>query len=169
MSLSTRWILVVLLCACFALASAKSVQLKNRIIGGHSAVEKQFPYHVSLRHKEKDLHFCGGSIISKQYILSAAHCLMKCTVESIYGTVNLTHAIDDGTRVDFLILIKHHLFKQHSQPDIALLRTLQPIVSSEFVKPIKLPTQEHIEYETLTVAGWGLIEVKFILYFCLKN
>lgn len=46
-----------------------------RVIGGSDAQEGQFPYQVSLR--VRGLHVCGGTIISNDFILTAAHCVEK--------------------------------------------------------------------------------------------
>lgn len=52
-----------------------------RIMGGHKAYVGQFPWVVLIRYKSKDeeakLTFaCGGSLISKKHILTAAHCVI---------------------------------------------------------------------------------------------
>ena len=50
------------------------------IVGGHKASEGQFPYMVSfqLLKEGKDwpshTHFCGGAIIDRRNVLTAAHC-----------------------------------------------------------------------------------------------
>lgn len=49
--------------------------LDPHIVGGTDAVAGEHPYMVSLRLKNS--HFCGGSIVAKRYILTAAHCLMQ--------------------------------------------------------------------------------------------
>lgn len=49
--------------------------LTNRIVGGNEAVPGQFPYQISLR--KDDAHICGGSIITADWILTAAHCVVK--------------------------------------------------------------------------------------------
>merc|ERR1711997_1162645 len=43
----------------------------ERIVGGVEASPHQFPWQVGLFF---DGYFCGGSIISEEYILTAAHC-----------------------------------------------------------------------------------------------
>jgi len=43
----------------------------NKIVGGQEATPHQFPWQVGLFF---DGYFCGGSIISEKYILTAAHC-----------------------------------------------------------------------------------------------
>lgn len=46
-----------------------------RIIDGELADIKEFPFQVSIIYK--NLHHCGGSIISKWHILTAAHCAVR--------------------------------------------------------------------------------------------
>ena len=59
--------------------------LKTRITNGDTAKEGEFPYLVALQLKPKDFDvsvpFCGGSIINKQWILTAAHCAVMVTDE----------------------------------------------------------------------------------------
>ena len=51
----------------------------DRIIGGRTALDGEFPWQVSIRRyssiKSEFVHICGGSIISDQWILKAAHCV----------------------------------------------------------------------------------------------
>ena len=44
-----------------------------RIINGEQAAEGQFPWQVGLN--VNDFWFCGGSIISEEWILTAGHCV----------------------------------------------------------------------------------------------
>ncbi|NXG52324.1 TMPS2 protease, partial [Psilopogon haemacephalus] len=51
----------------------KSANIMNRIVGGSGAVLGQWPWQVSLH--MKGVHVCGGSIITHQWIVTAAHCV----------------------------------------------------------------------------------------------
>ncbi|CAN8009453.1 unnamed protein product [Ixodes pacificus] len=53
-------------------------KLKNRprIVGGRPAEAREFPWIVSIQ-RSPNFHSCGGSIISADVILTAAHCLEK--------------------------------------------------------------------------------------------
>ena len=50
----------------------QSTQEAQRIIGGYEAVEDRYPYAVSLQGPLG--HFCGGSLIARDVVLTAAHC-----------------------------------------------------------------------------------------------
>lgn len=44
----------------------------GKIVGGKDAEIKDFPYQVSVQ--SFNSHICGGSIISRRHVLTAAHC-----------------------------------------------------------------------------------------------
>lgn len=49
--------------------------IDGRIVGGTPTSIKKYPYQVSLQYHSS--HICGGAIISKDYVVTAAHCTDK--------------------------------------------------------------------------------------------
>lgn len=47
----------------------------ERIVGGRNATCDEFPHQVSF--VVNNSYFCGGFIISEQYIMTAAHCAQE--------------------------------------------------------------------------------------------
>jgi len=47
-----------------------------QIVGGVDAPDGLYPYQASLRRSNDKKHFCGGAVISKNHIITAAHCLV---------------------------------------------------------------------------------------------
>jgi secreted trypsin-like serine protease len=45
----------------------------GRIVGGSEAVDGEIPWQVSVQTKS-GFHMCGGSIVSADWIVTAAHC-----------------------------------------------------------------------------------------------
>lgn len=132
-----------------------------RIVGGIEADLSAHPYQVSLRNKAGD-HFCGGSIISKRYILTAAHCVVRLPTLSPgitihVGTANRT---SPGTVYDAEKVIVHEGFDSFLLAhDIALVEVSKDIEYRPLVQPVSLPKTNVEEVGTrCTATGWGRLQ-----------
>lgn len=47
---------------------------ETHIIGGREAARNSHPYMVSLQ--KSGSHLCGGVLVNRQWVLTAAHCLI---------------------------------------------------------------------------------------------
>jgi trypsin len=54
---------------------------ENPIVGGTTASAGDFPYIVSIQ--KSGSHFCGGSLLNANTVLTAAHCAVGQTASSI--------------------------------------------------------------------------------------
>lgn len=163
------------LCAVCALADLNSpnglelaeefgFDLTPRIVGGDDAEEGQFPYQVSLRTKLSKQHFCGGSILSSRFILTAAHCTQGVNgkPEYVYAVVGALRRLSGGVVVKLDTITPHENYDQRKfHNDISLLRTADEIVFSNTIQPIALPAQNLPEEGNAEVllSGWGRTSV----------
>lgn len=80
---------------------------EGRIVGGQTAVPGQFPYIVSIRNLN-NFHFCGGTIISSRFVVSAAHCFESTTTaRNTVIVVGAHHISNDGTKITLDRIVSH--------------------------------------------------------------
>lgn len=114
---------------------------------------------IGYRSSQNDFEYlCGGSLISEQFILSAAHCgfteLKHATLAKL-GSVHRGQNNANTYLAHILERIKHPQYKPKSiDHDIALFKLRRNVVFNSFVRPICLP---HIEEQTNSAiaTGWG--------------
>lgn len=137
------------------------------ILGGNSVdSQTKFPFTVSLREgNTPDTHFCGGSIISKSLILTAAHCTQGRNIKDLRVAVN-AYNFDKESAVSFYSVIR--VFdagfvapSNSSGPfflenDMAILQLKNEIVG-EFQR-VQLSSEFIDGGKTVYAVGWGITE-----------
>ncbi|RZF43066.1 hypothetical protein LSTR_LSTR001244 [Laodelphax striatellus] len=122
--------------------------VSNIIQGQDSTDQKQFPYQAALFLKRKNdkthSSFCGGSLISRKVILTAAHCLEKIVEVAIcLGCMNLKNDQEKGREM-FVVgkssMIIHKQWNSRTlKNDIALIILPREAPLTDVIKPLKLP------------------------------
>ncbi|XP_065295462.1 chymotrypsin-1-like [Dermacentor albipictus] len=105
---------------------------------------------------------CGGSIITKNLILTAAHCLFeKGTFAQKVVVVYKSNLLNNGKAFEAEKMMLHPKFVTNYElvHDVALLKLAVDLEFNRQVKPVCLPTAKmDLAGKTLVVAGWGATE-----------
>ncbi|XP_041851746.1 transmembrane protease serine 4a isoform X2 [Melanotaenia boesemani] len=131
-----------------------------RIVGGTSALIKDWPWQVSLQ--QGGQHTCGGSLVSPRWVVTAAHCFAGTKKElSRWKVVSGQTYMSTlgGSYVDKIILNGNYN-PELNDYDIALMRLSSPITVGENRKPVCLPPNMFgIDAgASMVVTGWGYLE-----------
>ncbi|XP_048193219.1 LOW QUALITY PROTEIN: transmembrane protease serine 2-like [Perognathus longimembris pacificus] len=137
-----------------------SASRQGRIVGGWSASLEQWPWQVSLH--VQGVHVCGGSIITPEWIVTAAHCVEKPLDSPRYWTVFagiLRQSLmfyGYGYRVEQVISHPGYDSKSKNN-DIALFKLQRPLALGDRVKPVCLPNPGLMldPKQQCWISGWG--------------
>ncbi|CAF4899010.1 unnamed protein product [Rotaria sp. Silwood1] len=113
-------------CGC----SKNSVSINARIVGGEVAPSHSWGWAVSLQ-KRPSRHFCGGSILSPKYVLTAAHCVddIYLSIDQLTVVVGRDNLLDNiGQRIVVSKIYVHPQWIPNTfKNDIAILELSQAI------------------------------------------
>ncbi|XP_020812653.1 lectizyme [Drosophila serrata] len=151
-----------------ALASVASGNLigkpgfpEGRIINGYEAQPGEAPYIVSL---ETSSHFCAGSLIRSDIILTAAHCLTYKEATAVVGLFSRSSKENTQSRVyKQSQTIVHEKYGGGVGPyDIGLIKLDKPfdlnVVARDGSNPVGVISLPSLNYNAAgpgTLYGWG--------------
>uniref|UniRef100_UPI0037E86DE2 enteropeptidase n=1 Tax=Semicossyphus pulcher TaxID=241346 RepID=UPI0037E86DE2 len=134
----------------------------GRVVGGVNSTKGAWPWMVSLWWKGR--HVCGASLIGRDWLLTAAHCVYGKNVHlRSWSAVFGLHAQSDISSVDVQtqpvdrIVIHRQYNRRTKQADIAMMHLQQPINFTQSVQPLCLPPEGHdlATGRKCFIAGWG--------------
>lgn len=142
----------------------------GRIVGGSDAVAFSAPWMISLQWGTiRPAHFCGGALISENWVVTAGHCAQAYPEYGIAVVVSGLHNLNSWfgyeqvRQVERDQIFIHEDWSGYVGPhDISLIFTSRPFTNSFGTSPINLPDtgEEHFGYAVLH--GWGSTSSGFI-------
>jgi len=144
---------------------------KGRILYGNETDVNEYPWQVSMWIDRS--HFCGGTLISDEWIATAAHCVdLQYRRHFDRITVSLgDHNVQvyDDTKNVFRKLKRIVRSPQYDNNfingDMALLQLEKKVTFSDTIRPACLPDDPSttFAYESGIISGWGYTETTKIL------
>ncbi|XP_066497733.1 serine protease 33 [Hoplias malabaricus] len=170
MSSSGRQMLFVLIFTGLCLTQTTEAQvcgrppLGTRIVGGSEARDGAWPWQVDIQ-MGKNGHVCGGSLISTDWVLSAAHCFPNPSDLSLYHLyvgryqLNGYNKFEVSRGVSRLVVPDGYSEPQKGK-DLALVQLSSPVSWSDRIQPVCLP-QAELQFHSgmlCYVTGWGDVQ-----------
>lgn len=137
----------------------RTAAVQPKVVGGVEAEPGRWPWAGAMTFTRPDgylFQYCGGTLVSAEWIVTAAHCDVRVGDKVVLGRHNLT--AQEGDVIDVAEVINHEDYDPDTHDsDIALVR----LVERAHVRPALLVDKKDTfagPGDRSTVIGWGLLE-----------
>ncbi|XP_027421130.1 chymotrypsin-C [Bos indicus x Bos taurus] len=136
--------------------------LSARVVGGEDAIPHSWPWQISLQYLRDNTwrHTCGGTLITPNHVLTAAHCISNTlTYRVALGKNNLEVEDEAGSLyVGVDTIFVHEKWNSFLvRNDIALIKLAETVELSDTIQVACLPEEGSLlpqDYPCF-VTGWG--------------
>uniref|UniRef100_A0A673L5C6 Trypsin-2-like n=2 Tax=Sinocyclocheilus rhinocerous TaxID=307959 RepID=A0A673L5C6_9TELE len=136
----------------------------KKIVGGENATAGSWPWQVSIHHKILRVNFCGGSLINKDWVLSAAHCFQDYSASVIVMYFGRWRQWGSNpyeiSRTASRIIIHANYDNPKFDNDIALVKLSSSVTFSDYIRPVCLAAagSKFAAGTESWVTGWGRLQ-----------
>lgn len=147
----------------FIVVHVISVVVTERIIGGHVVAKYSLKYQGSIQAigfgVKKPTAYCGCTLISEMWAVSAAHCWRPTNgMILVFGEHRLS--VEEGFEqiINVSRIYMHDFNYRNYNNDIMLLKLSEPAIINAVVAPAELPSygDPPLFMDWCTVSGWGV-------------
>ncbi|KAL8571852.1 hypothetical protein ACOMHN_033379 [Nucella lapillus] len=143
-----------------------------RVVGGSEVKPGTWPWLVSMHGGSDRSFFCGASLISPDWVLTAGHCVGGGTRNTSYWTLVAGHTRRPAFspyrqfRKPKKLFLHPEFNHMTVNNDIALIQLERPFVLSDYLRPVCLPQAgQAADIGTRCyVAGWGKVDSDAVNY-----
>ncbi|XP_074599422.1 trypsin-1-like [Brevipalpus obovatus] len=136
----------------------------SKIVGGSDAKFGEVPWQAAVVKRQyfNQKISCGGALINKKWVITAAHCVYRTPTTNLrlrLGDYNLRGAVEKYPHEEFGV--KRKVVNEDYNPltyqnDIALLELSQEVTFKQHIIPVCLPSKgDNFTGSMATVTGWG--------------
>uniref|UniRef100_A0A6P4FCG2 Kallikrein-6 n=1 Tax=Drosophila rhopaloa TaxID=1041015 RepID=A0A6P4FCG2_DRORH len=145
----------------------------EQIYGGENADLLRHPWMVQII--QAGYHMCGGSLITSQFILTAAHCNSQLPIKVLLGghirgnpqyTCTELQCKLISKEIDVADMFVHPHYLEYHQHDIALILMAESVLFNAHIRPICMMQSSDVKRHShslryvkeFKVTGWGKTE-----------
>lgn len=156
---------IILLFTAISTTISDTLEIGARIFNGNPSQRNQFPYYVFLERilAPNFSKSCGATLISNEWVLTAAHCVMDGELILLHFGVHETRNLLESGR-EMQSIPKPNIFVHPGYSvedvlnDIALIKLVKPIKFSASIQPVKMAfelfdPEEEVNVETVAIGN----------------
>uniref|UniRef100_A0A8C7ZCT1 chymotrypsin n=1 Tax=Oryzias sinensis TaxID=183150 RepID=A0A8C7ZCT1_9TELE len=150
--------MVVMSTGCGRPAISPIVTGYSRIVNGEEAVPHSWPWQASLQ-DWSGFHFCGGSLINENWVVTAAHCNVRTSHYVILGEHDRNSNAENIQVLNVGQVFKHPQYNSYTiNNDILLIKLATPAQLNTRVSPVCVAeTTDNFDGGMMCMtSGWGL-------------
>ncbi|TNM93702.1 hypothetical protein fugu_001878 [Takifugu bimaculatus] len=138
--------------------SCGRVFVRHRIIGGQNAAPGNWPWQASLNGEGGQ--FCGGSLISSEWVLTAAHCITgdPSAITVFLGRIDQAGPNPNEVSRSVIQATCHPSYDTFTNDnDVCLLKLSAPVNFTNYIYPVCLAAANSTVYTRTRswITGWG--------------